>query len=352
MLKKTARRDTMAGIYSADSHMLVLDEAVLIDLPKKHHQAYLGLAGPHRRAGVSLNDPGEGPAGEWDPKARLADMDLDGVDGEVLFTDPTGGASFYRMDASDGVASMRAFNTAALEFAAADPSRLAVVHLLPLFDIETAIAELHRIVAEGARAVQFPLYPGDAGLPLLWDPAYEPLWAAIAEAHTPLCLHVCPPAGRGLGKDPTPMRGIFQVMPPILMSQAMVELILTGVFERHPALRVVLVEAGLSWIPYMLDRLDRVSAKLDWPAKGMPKGKPSDYWYANMAATFEEDALGLSMRSRIGVENLLWATDYPHPDSTFPRSRQVIEEEFAECTPAETAAMTSGNVARIYRFGV
>jgi uncharacterized protein len=341
----------MAGIYSADSHMLVLDQAVLDDLPAKYHDAYLGCSGPHRRAGVSPQQPGPGPAGEWDPKARLNDMDLDGVDGEVLFTDPTGGASFYRLEAEAGIASMRAFNTAALGFAAADPKRLAVVHLLPLHDIDTAIDELHRIATEGARALQLPLYPGDAGLPLYWDATYEPLWAAIAETAMPVCLHVCPPAGRGLGKDPTPARGIFQVMPPILMSQAMVELILTGVFERHPELKVVLVEAGLSWIPYMLDRLDRVSAKLDWPSLGMPKGRPSDYWYANMAATFEEDALGLSMRERIGVENLLWATDYPHPDSTFPRSRQILEEEFAECTPAETAAMTGGNVARLYHFG-
>jgi uncharacterized protein len=278
-------------------------------------------------------------------------MDLDGVDGEVLYTDPTGGASLYKLEAEAGLACIQAFNSAALAFASVDPDRLAVVHLLPLFDVGEAISELERIATDGARALQLPLYPGDAGLPLYWDPVYEPLWAAIAEAAMPVSLHVCPPAGRGLGKDPTPARGIFQVMPPILMSQALVEFILTGVFERHPELQVVLVEAGLSWIPYMLDRLDRVSTKLDWPSKGMPSGRPSDYWYRNMAATFEEDELGLSMRERIGVENLLWATDYPHPDTTFPRSRQVIEEEFFDCSPAETAAMTSGNVARIYHFG-
>jgi len=341
----------MTHIYSADSHMLVLDESVLERLATKHHEAYLGCRGPHRRPELSAKDPGPGPVGEWDPKARLADMDLDGVDGEVLYTDPTGGASLYKLEAEAGRACIQAFNSAALEFASVDPARLAVVHLLPLFDVGEAISELERIAADGARAVQLPLYPGDAGLPLYWDPVYEPLWAAIAAAGMPVSLHVCPPAGRGLGKDPTPARGIFQVMPPIFMSQALVEFVLTGIFERHPELRVVLVEAGLSWIPYMLDRLDRVSAKLDWPSKGMPRGRPSDYWYRNMAATFEEDELGLSMRGRIGVENLLWATDYPHPDSTFPRSRQVIEEEFADCSPAEIAAMTSGNVARIYHFG-
>ncbi|HEX5585835.1 MAG TPA: amidohydrolase family protein [Acidimicrobiia bacterium] len=338
------------AIYSADSHMLVLDQAVLERLASKHHDAYLATKGPHRRAGITPADPGAGPAGEWDPKARLADMDLDGVDGEVLYTDPTGGASLYKLGRDEGLACFTAFNDAALEFAAVDPRRLAIVHLLPLHDIGDAIAELHRIVGDGARAVQLPLYPEDAGLPKYWDATYEPLWAAIAEAGTPISLHVCPPAGRGLGRDPTPARGIFQVMPPIFMSQALTELVLTGIFERHPALRVVLVESGLSWIPYLLDRLDRVSEKLDWPAQGMPSGRPSDYWYRNMAATFEEDQLGLEMRERIGVDNLLWATDYPHPDSTFPRSIPIIEAEFASCTPAETAAMTGGNVARLYGF--
>jgi uncharacterized protein len=341
----------MARILSADSHMLVLDEHVLDHLSARHHEAYLDLKGPHRRPEVSSSQPGDGPAGEWDPKARLADMDLDGVDGEVLYTDTTGGGAFYKLDAEVGMAAVQAFNSAALDFAAADPRRLVVVHLLPLHEIDAAVGELQRIVAEGAKAVQLPLYPTDAGLAPYYDDRYEPLWAAIAEAGVPVSLHVCPPAGRGLGKDPTPARGIFQVMPPILMSQPMVELILTGVFERHPGLRIVMVEAGLSWIPYMLDRLDRVSVKGNWADRGMPAGKPSDYWYANMAATFEEDELGLSLRERIGVENLLWATDYPHPDSTFPHSQEVLTREFAECTADERDAMTSGNAARLYGFG-
>jgi predicted TIM-barrel fold metal-dependent hydrolase len=101
----------------------------------------------------------------------------------------------------------------------------------------------------------------------------------------------------------------------------------------------------------MLDRLDRVSVKGKWADRGMPAGKPSDYWYRNMAATFEEDELGLSLRERIGVENLLWATDYPHPDSTFPHSQEVLTREFAGCTTAERDAMTSGNAARLYGFG-
>jgi uncharacterized protein len=343
----------MHTLTSADSHVLVLDDHVLDHLDASLHEAYLGLRGAHRRPGATAADPGSGPAGEWDPAARLADMDLDGVSTEILYLDPTGGAAFYDLDADVGRAMIAAFNSAALDFTSADPGRLVAVHLLPLHgigdDAAHAVGELHRIVGENARAVQLPLYPQDAGLPPYWDPCYGPLWSAIEEAGVPISLHVCPPKGRGLGADPTPARGIFQVMPPILMSQPLVEWILTGIFDRHPGLRVVLVEAGLGWIPYVLDRLDLCSAKGDWKAKGMPLANlPSDYWMQNMAATFEEDPVGLSMRHRLGVENLLWATDYPHADMTFPRSREVIAEEFGDCSPAEVEALAGGNARRLY----
>ena len=177
------------------------------------------------------------------------------------------------------------------------------------------------------------------------------VWSAIADAGMPVSLHVCPPKGRHLGADPTPVKGVFQVIPPILMSQPMTELLLSGVYQRHPELRVVLVESGLSWIPYLLERLDKCYHKGDWASRGMPlDGLPSDYWYRNMAATFEEDLTGMGMRDKIGVENLLWATDYPHIDQTFPKSMQVIEEHFAGIPPEETDLMIRGNAQRLYRL--
>ena len=199
--------------------------------------------------------------------------------------------------------------------------------------------------------MQLPLYPTDARIPPYYDPIYTPLWSAIEETGIPISLHVCPPGGRGLSADPTPVKGLFQAMPPILMSQALSEWIVTGAFVRHPRLHVVLVEAGLGWIPYMLDRLDRVARKGNWTERGMDLTEPpSYYWFNNMSATFEEDELGLGLRHLIGVDNLLWATDYPHPDSTWPESQKVITEQFAQCRPEEQAKMVSENAARIYHL--
>lgn len=343
----------MSTIISSDSHMLVLDENVLKYLPNDLHETYLSIPGPHRRAGITPSNPGPGPAGEWDPVARLADMDLDGVQTEVLYIDATGGSMLYGLDADAGRAVTGAVNSAALDFARLDQKRLVVVHLLPLHGISEspkhAIEEVHRLASEGARALQIPLYPEDQGLPKYLDPVYDPLWSAIEEVRMPVSLHVCPPKGRGLGADPTPVRGIFQVMPPILMSQPMVELILSGVFKRHPDLRVVLVESGLSWIPFMLERMDLCAHKGDWRQRGMPiDNLPSDYWYANMAATFEEDLTAMGMRYKLGVENLLWASDYPHPDQTFPHSLAVIDEHFSDIPEAEKNLMIRDNAQRLY----
>jgi predicted TIM-barrel fold metal-dependent hydrolase len=344
----------MTTIISADSHMLVLDEHVVKYLPSDLEETYLATKGPHRRAGITPTSPGAGPAGEWDPMARLADMDLDGVRTEVLYIDATGGSMLYQLEPDAGRAVTTAINSAALDFARVAPDRLVVVNLLPLHGIadspQPAIAEVHRLASEGARALQVPLYPEDQGLPKYLDPVFDPLWSAIEEVQMPVSLHVCPPKGRGLGADPSPAKGVFQVMPPILMSQPMVELILNGVFQRHPGLRVVLVEAGLGWIPYLLDRMDTCHRKGDWKARGMPiDNLPSDYWYSNMAATFEEDLMAMGMRDRLGVENLLWATDYPHPDQTFPRSLEVIDEHIASLPERERDLMIHDNAARLYR---
>jgi predicted TIM-barrel fold metal-dependent hydrolase len=345
-------------IISADSHMLVTDERILAHLPAVHHEAFQQVQGPPEATtagpdpsagGVML--PAAGRPGEWDPVERLKDMDLDGVDAEVLYTDTAAGSRYYSLPTDECLAVFKALNTAALEFASVDPKRLLPVYLLPLHDIDAAIAEAERIANEGGRAVQIPLYPTAAKLKPYYDLSYDPLWSALEACQLPVSLHVVPPTGVGLGRDPTPARGIFQSVPPIFMALPMTELIVTGVFTRHPGLRVIMVESGLAWIPFMLDRLDRVYHKSRWKDRGMPLDEvPSYYWYHNMGATFEEDELGLELRHHIGVDNMFWATDYPHPDSTWPESQRVVSEQFASCDEQERDKMICDNAARVYQL--
>jgi predicted TIM-barrel fold metal-dependent hydrolase len=366
-------------IISADSHVEIAEDRVLANLASQYHQDFrdsrlrmfqrLTEQKPHkqRRQAVDQQEvhnpagltPSERPweaagrAGAHDPVARLSDMDVDQVEAEVLYTDASAGAAFYEMADPDGtLAAFQAFNSAAVEFASHDPKRLLPVYLVPIHDVRAGAAEVARLADEGARAVHVPLYPVDLGFAPYWDRVYDPLWSAVAECGMVVSQHV------GAldylttvvaANDPTPVKGIFQSLPPIFMAESLAGWVVSGVLERHPDLRVVLVEAGLGWIPYMLDRLDRMQHRHGWAHFDMPISElPSFYWHRNMAATFEEDELGVVLRDRIGVDNLMWATDYPHPDSTWPESQRVIRQHFAGVDAEDMAAIVGGNAARLY----
>jgi len=363
-------------IISADSHVEIPPERVLAHLPRQHHEAYQdSLMAMARRimegkpqkqlknkegaapssSGLPTEKPWEaaGRPGAYDPHARLADMDVDKVDAEVLYSNASGGAEFYDMSADGCLAAFQAFNNAAIEFASVDPERLIPVYILPLHDIESALKEVQRIANEGARAIQLPLYPTESDLAPYWDDVYDPLWSAIEEIGMPISQHV----GASeylfeiMDRDPTPAKGVFQSLPPVFMAEVIANWVVPGVFARHPRLQVGLVESGLGWIPYYIGRLDKMAERHGWEQLGMDLPElPSYYWHHNMFATFEEDEFGVRVRHDIGVENLCWATDYPHPDSTWPHSQQVIHEHFDDVPVEEMRLMVGGNAARIYKL--
>ena len=355
-------------IISADSHVGIRDDAVLTHLPSKHHDDYKQarmeyiqrLMARAKRKGSnelpigSQDKPWEAAnrPGEFDPIERLKDMDTDGVEAEVLYSDIEAGAAFNAMKHGGRLAAFRAFNDAALEFASADPKRLLVVYLVPIVDIDEAVGEVERLAREGARAFMLPLYPTDLGLSPYFDASYAPLWSAIEETGIPISQHVG--ANEALWHilqyDTTPAKGIFQSLPPVFMAEVLANWIVGGVFERHPRLRVVLVEAGLGWIPYFLERLDTMKKRHGWDHYEMLSELPSHYWRQNMLATFEEDTYGVSQRHRLGIDNLMWATDYPHPDSTWPHSQKVLETHFADVPTEEARAMIGATAARLYRL--
>jgi len=130
-------------------------------------------------------------------------------------------------------------------------------------------------------------------------------------------------------------------------------MIFGGVFERYPKLQVGSIEHELSWAVHFLDRLDYNYTQRP-PTGGRRKFKeqmlPSDFFHRNVFLSFQDDALGVKLRHLLGVDNLLWGSDYPHPECTFPMSRQVLETILADCTEEEKAKIAGGNAARIYQF--
>jgi predicted TIM-barrel fold metal-dependent hydrolase len=296
--------------------------------------------------------PAEGRAGGSDPHERLKDMDIDQVDAEVLYLNFGDVDMFYELDDEACSAGFHAFTTAAIDVASVNPDRLVPVYPIALHDLDFSIKEVNRIAGEGGRAVMLPAYPTDFSLAPYWDEVYDPLFSTLEDLNLAISQHVNVRQGSPIGMwDPTPTRAVMQSLPPIFMSELLGGWVLTGIFDRHPRLKVVLVEAGLGWIPYYLQRLDTMKERHGWAKRGMTLPKlPSEYWYSNMGATFEEDAVGMKLLDELGVENVMWATDYPHPDCTWPESQKVIHDHF-DTMPAEVMRkIVGGNAARIYNL--
>ncbi len=342
-------------IISADSHLIIKDEVLFKRLPQKHHAGVRAIIEGHRnlRKNSALYSvkkwPAADRAGEWDPVERLKDMDIDQVDAEIIYTEVSAGASFFPLKDGGRLAAFEAFNNGALEFASADPERLFPVFIVPVVEVEEAVSELQRLAKAGAKAVITPLNPTDLGLKPYWDRQWDPLWATIQETGIPVSQHLggVKHGQEFMSYDPTPNKGMFRALSAIWMADGFTAWCMSGILERFPKLKVVMVEPGLGWIPYMLERMDGTVRRIGWTKETLPQ-LPSFYWRRNMAATFEEDEFGIENRHALGVENILWATDYPHPDSTWPNSQKVIRHHFENVPAEEMRKIVGGNAMRLY----
>ena len=290
--------------------------------------------------------------GGYIPEEHVKDMDIDGVDVSILY--PTVGVILYSVPDGDLLtANCRAYNDWLAEFCSPFPDRLKGVAMLNTDSVQEGIAELERSVKMGLVGAMIPVYPPEGRS---YDsPEYGPLWAAAQDLAIPLSLHIATNrASPGQGfPDIDSIRPSLPCNVDHWVRMSLADMIFSGVFERYPRLQAGSIEMELSWVPHFLDRLDYTYTQ-------RPRGSawhrykedmlPSDYFHRNVFLGFQEDSLGVRDRHIIGVDNLLWGSDYPHFESTFPRSRQVLEEILADCTPEEKAKITGGNAARIYHL--
>ncbi len=287
--------------------------------------------------------------GSWDPAARLADMDRDGVWVDVLY----GGGPTRFEDPDLRRWCIGRYNDWLFELERASAGRLVGVPLLPINDPAETLAELRRVLAQGARTAQVDAFPDNIGSPHYSDAVWEPLWAEMAAAGIPLAFHIQGPRSMQLSRlfEPTPgVREAFISLAPLGISELIAQLIFCGICQRHPGFRFVVVETGIGWIPYFLERMDATFAKHRFWTKSIITEPPSFYWYRQGHATFIEDHAGVKLRHEAGLENILWSSDYPHSDSTWPRSREVVAEHFVGVPEGERRKVVWENAARLYKI--
>jgi len=278
-----------------------------------------------------------------DPVRRLQDMELDGVHASIVY----GPAALFRFpidEVEHTRATLRAWNDwAAEEFNSHAPDRLSALPFLPADSPEAATAEFERCAKLGHRGAI--LNPFEAKIE---DPAWDQLWNAAAEAGLPISFHV------GGGTRTMPERdswniAAFAAMVPMQLDEPLSIMIFSGALERVPTLKLVLAECGVGWLPYFLARLDATWEKHSVPHPSYSiKTRPTEIFERQIYATFEEEPLGPTLLPLLPPKNFMWASDYPHPDSTWPESRKAIEHALGSLPPETIRLVTSENCKTLY----
>jgi predicted TIM-barrel fold metal-dependent hydrolase len=291
--------------------------------------------------------------GGYDPDQHLADMRLDGVAGEVLY--PSQGLFYFRVaDPALMSAIFRAYNDWLAEFCRTDPSRLKGIAMINLDDVESAIQELERTARLGLAGAMITEYPLEDRR---YDQSeYEPFWAAAEALGMPLSLHTATRRqGKIRGAGARTLRDASsRATKAFYPALSMCDMIFAGVFERHPKLTLAIVEFELSWAPHLLTTMDYTYRERHEEAiyRFQDGLRPSDFFHRNVVLSFQEDAVGIRLRDVIGVDNMMWGSDYPHSESTFPRSRKILAEILVGVPEDEQARIVGGNTARVYGFDV
>jgi predicted TIM-barrel fold metal-dependent hydrolase len=276
-------------------------------------------------------------------------MDRDGVQAEVIYG--ILGAATRLGDHEAANEMFRIYNDWLADFCRHAPDRYLGLACLPYGDVAAAVQELYRVAPMGLRGVELSC---SWDMEPMWHPVWEPLWRAVDDVGLPLHFHTFPtlPPGRldqqtGL----TRRAAFFTVVSGFQMNlvNILAAVIGAAVLERYPRVRIAFGESGIGWLPYVLDRMD-----FEWEDRFHDLGltmRPSEYWRRQCKATFQFDRIGTRLIDDIGVETLMWGSDYPHGDGVWPDSAKYIAEQFGHLPPAVTHQITCENARRFYGLG-
>ena len=311
--------------------------------------------------------------GCYQPADRVRDLDLAGIDASLCFP------SFPRFcgqefaEAADRELSLlcvRAYNDWMIdEWCAAVPGRLIPMIILPLWDAGLSVAEVERCAAKGARAVTFSENPAALGLPSVHDRGkyWDPVFAACADANMPICTHIGSSSKLPFtSADAPPL--VVATLPHVNAASALADWLYSGLFVRHPSLKLCLSEGGVGWIPAVVERADyvferyapRLKSGTGFGLTGMGSVdagefnagsmdvRPSELFRDHVFGCFIDDLHGAHSIEEIGVNNVMVECDYPHGDSSWPHSRELVMSQIAHLDDDAQDKVLHGNARRVF----
>jgi predicted TIM-barrel fold metal-dependent hydrolase len=330
-------------VVREDNH----DRYVLKDFPPIPMPLVAAAGRDPREVGIKFTTYEEMHPGGWDAKARLADQDRDGVAAEVIY--PTVGMALCHLEDADyKQACMWAYNRwLQEEFVAVAPDRLFGIGLSAIRSIDEAITDFRRIKEMGFKGVMLPANPATAED--YDDPSFDPLWRVAAELGLPISFHIL------TGKDAMPrgpkitrwngvMRGVQDIIGMFVFS---------GVFCRHPGLKLVCVEGDAGWLPHYAYRMDHAYNRHRFVDKCRELSRmPSELLFEHVYLTFQDDLIAFRVTDMLNPKRLMWANDFPHNDSTWPNSQKLLAEHTRDLAPHDKQAILRDNVRELYQLPV
>ena len=282
-------------------------------------------------------------SGAWDPAERIKDQDIDGVDVEVLYV---GGPLGDAKDDGLRLNSFRGYNRWLADFCSYAPDRLLGVAAVPIDTPERAVEEIRFAKEAGLRSVYVPLFPPEGDYS---DEKWVPMWRTAVELGMPVAMHV---GGRKGGAQPrygSPAGFMTDlVMSKMAMAEAIAELTFGMVLQNNPELRIVSVEAQIGWISFVQYYMDHLWEKHRHWTKSELAEPPSHFFRRQVWATFMEDPVGLREREHIGVDRIMWSSDYPHSETTWPNSKSLTDEWFTQYGEEDKRRILWQNAAELY----
>ncbi len=285
-----------------------------------------------------------------DGKARLEILDIDGVDAEFLYPPQRAILSFAQWDdPALNLAGIEAYNQWLIEdFAAADRQRLFPVYQIPNLGIETSVAQLRQAAKLSCRAAVISTWPSGNKALGREDDAF---WETAQELEIPISMHF------GLvstqlqhASPPESDAALGAVSGIIKMGPSLIDMIFSGVFDRFPQLVMLGIEVGCAWLPHVAEMMDdrywRNRTRVGLTLKKLP----SEYLKSNWAFSYIVDQIGVQIRHAVGIESMLWSTDFPHHGNDYPYSRETIKRHFVNVPDDERRMILSGNAERIYQL--